>query len=327
MPNHLSTELSDKFVTNLDWNLLRTFVVIVEEGGITAAALRLLRRQPTISLALNRLESHIGKRLIDRGGGTFRLTPPGRELYKECIDIYGGISRLQGVSGEETHAFTGTIDISLASHVTTPLLDGLLEKFHLNHPGVSFRINVDSSSDVARKVHDKSASLGICLLNKRLPKLNYKVIYREYFGFFCGPPHPLFGREKLRIRDLRDQDAVSFGTDDLGDALRPVALFRQKHGLDQNIIGQSPHLEEVRRMVLCGIGIGPLPLHVVARDLRDGLLWRLPPYSNPPVVDIHLVTNPGKRHSRAEAAFITALNQSISGLPLCDRTYHGVGRA
>jgi DNA-binding transcriptional LysR family regulator len=323
MAKQIRSELSDKFVTNLDWNLLRTFVIIVEEGGISAAALRLLRRQPTISLALNRLESHIGKRLIDRGGGTFRLTPPGRELYKECIDIYGGISHLQGIGGEDTHAFTGTIDISLASHVVTPILDDLLARFHEQHPQVLFRITVDSSSDVARKVHDKSASLGICLLNKRLKKLEYRVIYREYFGFFCGPPHPLFGRGKLRVRDMRDYAAVSFGTDDLGDALRPVALYRQKHGLDQNIIGQSPHLEEVRRMVLCGIGIGPLPLHVVGRDLRDGLLWRLPPYNTPPAVDIHLVTNPGKRHSRAEAAFISELGKAISERPLRDRAYKG----
>jgi hypothetical protein len=70
---------SDKFVTNLDWNLLRTFVVIVEEGGITAAATRLLRRQPTLSAALGRLESQIGSRLIKRAscliGDVGQVTP------------------------------------------------------------------------------------------------------------------------------------------------------------------------------------------------------------------------------------------------------------
>jgi len=74
-------------------------------------------------------------------------------------------------------------------------------------------------------------------------------------------------------------------------------------------------------MILCGIGIGPLPLHVVQRDLRDGLLWQLPPYSAPPAVDIYLVTNPGKRHTRAETAFIADLSKSISDLTLRDRSY------
>jgi len=69
-----------KFVTNLDWNLLRTFVVISEEGSITAAANKLLLRQPTVSLALQRLEAQMRTRLIDRGRGAFRLTAVGREL-------------------------------------------------------------------------------------------------------------------------------------------------------------------------------------------------------------------------------------------------------
>jgi hypothetical protein len=70
----------DKFVTNLDWNLLRTFVVIVEEESITRAASRLLRRQPAISLALQRLETDLGMRLIERGGGARALFPLHRYL-------------------------------------------------------------------------------------------------------------------------------------------------------------------------------------------------------------------------------------------------------
>ena len=38
-----------RLARTLDWNLLRTFVVIVDEGGITAAARRLLLRQPSVT--------------------------------------------------------------------------------------------------------------------------------------------------------------------------------------------------------------------------------------------------------------------------------------
>ena len=73
-------------------------------------------------------------------------------------------------------------------------------------------------------------------------------------------------------------DAVSCGADDLNDALRPVALLRREYELDQRIISQSSHLEEVRRMILCGLSIGPLSVHVVEKDVKEGQLWRLPPY-------------------------------------------------
>ena len=74
-------------------------------------------------------------------------------------------------------------------------------------------------------------------------------------------------------------------------------------------------------MILCGLGIGPLPVHAVARDVKDGLLWRLPPYDDPPMVDIFLVTNPKKRFNRAEAKFIAALRTLIRTTPIAQRTY------
>ncbi len=321
MERQMRTVQAERFAADLDWNLLRTFVVIVEEGGITAAASQMLRRQPTVSLALQRLESQIGNRLIERGRGVFRLTAVGRELYRECVDIYDGISKLKEVTNKAVHELTGNINLALASHVTTPLLDELLASFHARHPQVTFRVEINSSDNVAREVLNKTASLGICLLNKRLQKLDYELLYREYFGYFCGPKHPLFGRENVKISELRNCAAVSFDTDDMADALRPVALFRKKHKLDFDFVGRSPHLEEVKRMILCGLGIGPLPLHVVERDVRDGFLWRLPPFKAPPAIDIHLITNPQMRFNRAETQFIAALTDSIAKMPLKDRSY------
>jgi len=73
-------------------------------------------------------------------------------------------------------------------------------------------------------------------VNRRLPDLNYKVIYREFFGLFCGPRPPLFGRKDLKMNDLSGLDAVSFDADDLNDALRPVALLRRQYDLDHRQI-------------------------------------------------------------------------------------------
>lgn len=123
--------------------------------------------------------------------------------------------------------------------------------------------------------------------------------------------------------DLRGMDAVSCGADDLNDALRPVALLRREYELDQRIIGQSSHLEEVRRMILCGLSIGPLSVHVVEKDVKEGQLWRLPPYKKPPAVDIYLATNPKKRLNRAEVLIIKSLKASIKEIPIKQRTYMG----
>lgn len=314
---------ANRFANDLDWNLLRTFMVIAEEGSITRAANQLLRGQPAVSLALKRLEESLGIRLVERGRGDFRLTAAGKNLYRECVDLYGGIARLRDVTNLASQEISGEVSIHLASHVITPLLDDLLSDIYANHSDVTYVIKNATSALVAQQVQEKNASFGLCLVNRRLPELDYQVIYREFFGLFCGPRHPLFRRKNLHIDDLRGLDAVSFGTDDLNDALRPVALLRRQYELDQRIIGQSSQLEEVRRMILCGLGIGPLPVHVVEKDVKEGLLWRLPPYEKPPAVDIYLVTNPKKRLNRAEDLIINSLKASIKEIPMEQRTYRG----
>ncbi|SLN66495.1 HTH-type transcriptional activator AllS [Roseovarius litorisediminis] len=317
----MSFDIDTKFAFQLDWNLLRTFLVIAEEGSITRAAHRLLRGQPSVSLALQRLETELGCRLVDRGHGTFRLTAAGRQLHSECTEIFSGVVRLPELTHDAEQEVSGEINIMLASHVVTPLLDDELSAMSANHPKVRFNLRIDTSARVIHSVRERLASFGICLVSRKFSDLDYDHMYREFFGFYCGPSHPLFGCEGLTLADLRNYPAVSFDTDDLNDALRPVALLRSKWGLDYDIVGRSSQLEEVRRMVQCGMGIGSLPIHVAAPDVDRGLLWRLPPYDDPPQVDIFMVLNPRKRLNRAEALFAGNLRNKIQELPLSARTY------
>lgn len=306
--------------SELDWNLLRVFVAIVEEGGITRAASRLGLRQPTVSNALKRLERQLGRRFVERGHGTFRVTEAGELLYREAVEIGGSFSRLATVLRDVGEEVTGHITVALASHVVCPFFDEILADFHRAHPQVTYSLNVETSAAVMQSVLQKSATCGICLVHRKHPRLSYVRMYREHFGFFCGPPHRLFGRTGLTLKELKKERFVSFETDRLSDALRPVALLREREGIEGKVVGTSSNLEEVRRLVVAGIGVGPLPVHVVQRDVRDGLLWRLPPYREPPVIDIFLITNPRTRLDRAEEHFIKLLRKRIASSPDRERT-------
>jgi len=305
----------------LDWNLLRTFMLIVQEKGITAAANRLKLKQPTVSNALKRLEQSLGTELIRRGPRSFEVTAQGQSLYQECVSIFGTVNRLSSALEEAAEEISGTVQLSLASHVICPLLDETLEAFHRLHPKASFSIDVSSSTDVIRSVHGKKSGIGICLVQERLAELEYRHMYTEHFGFFCGPRHRLFGAGNLKLEDLRGERCVSFRTDQLNDVLQPVALLRAKAEFDSNIAGMSSNLEEIRRMVIAGLGVGALPVHVVERDVKDGLLYRLPPYTGLPPIRIWLVRHPQASLNQAEREFLRMLIESIDATPLEQRTY------
>ena len=88
MYNPLTTRLP----WNLDWNLLRTYLVIVETGSVTSAANKLGRTQPSVSSALKRLEETLDCRLIDRHTRGFEPTPAGQLLFQECRKAFGIVS-------------------------------------------------------------------------------------------------------------------------------------------------------------------------------------------------------------------------------------------
>jgi DNA-binding transcriptional LysR family regulator len=312
---------AERLARELDWNLLRTFIVLAQSGSVTRAADRLRLKQPTVSSALKRLEERLGRKLINRKPGQFELTEAGQLLLKEAVEIQGSILRLGTLMRDVTDEIRGHVEIAMASHVVSPLYDDTLRAFHERHPAATLTINVSASKGALEAVTSRRASLAVCLVRERNPKLEYLRLFREFFGLFCGPPHPLFGKTNLTKADLSGQSSVSFVTDRLEDALRPVTLMRAEADLEDRVVGTSANLEEVRRMIIAGLGIGPLPVHVAKRDIRDGLLWQLPPYDALPEIDVHVVWNPKAKLNRAEQALLDMLLEKIRQTPIEERTY------
>lgn len=310
-----------RFPWNLDWNLLRTFMVVVEQQGVSKAADFLGLKQPTISSALKRLEDTVGHKLIERNPNRFRVTQAGNTLYSECSTIFGSVSQLPALLDAQEEELTGHVSIVLASHVVSPHFDDVLEAFATENPKVTYSIVVAESAEVVSRIRQNRASFGVCLLNKIPKNLEARILFREYFGLYCGPRHRLFGREKITRSDLRGEPSVSFQTEIEGGPLDSVARLREKARLAPGLRGVSSNLPEVRRMIIANIGIGALPVHVAERDVKRGQLRQLPPYDNLPAVDIYLLTNPRRKMSSPEARLLDMYERLIEAKDLKARTY------
>ena len=312
---------SGRLAWDLDWNLLRTFMVIAQQQSITKAAHTLKLKQPSVSNALRRLEEQLGCQLAERGPRVFKLTHHGEALFLECKELFGTVGRLPNIIQDTQDNLKGHIKIAMASHVMTPILDDALQSFHQRNPHTTFSISIKGSQEVVDDVMDKQATVGICLLREPLENLTSRLFYREYFGFYCGRGHPLFGQEKVSLKDLRDQQRVTFYTDRLGDVLHPIAVLRGQAQLSEEVTGVSNNLEEVRRMIMAGLGIGPLPVHVVEPDVINGRLWRLAATDAATAVDVYTLQNPRAVLNAAEHEFVKMLDQKIVKSALRERTY------
>ncbi|MGB5557230.1 MAG: substrate-binding domain-containing protein, partial [Paracoccaceae bacterium] len=220
-------------------------------------------------------------------------------------------------------SISGHITIAMTSHVVSPHFDRVLREFNAIHPDATYSISISESAEVLNRLRANRTTLGVCLMRESDPALDASVLFREFFAFYCGPAHRLFGKPNIKLSELQGESSVSFQTEADAGPLHSVNLLRERALLRPEIKGISANLPEVRRMIVAGIGIGALPIHVAQRDVDLGNLWRLPPYGNPPAVDVFFVTSRVRSFNPAEMALISAVRNMIATEPLGARTYQG----
>jgi DNA-binding transcriptional LysR family regulator len=128
---------------DLDISLLRTFVAIVDTGGLTSAGRQVGRTQPAITHQIRRLEDLIGRTLFEDNRRKLSLTHDGEVL----LEFARAMLRIN----DEARGRFSTPDI--AGHVTlgTPdlyapyILPEVLESFSRSHPNVEIQLQCTRS--------------------------------------------------------------------------------------------------------------------------------------------------------------------------------------
>jgi DNA-binding transcriptional LysR family regulator len=309
---------------HVNWNLLYAFVAVVEAKSISRAAQTLGRGQPAISAALKNLEQQVGYRLAERGPRSFRLTEAGKLLYAEAREICASIDRISAMLKDTGQVLTGNVRVTIASHMTSPIIDRSLSEFHRRYGRATFTISVMNSREMLEAMGARLIHFGIGPIFSKRQDLDYFHIFKEHCGFYCGVGHPFFGRSDLRVSDLEGQGAIAYRSSIDSDTLNSITEMQRAVKLAEPHVGVANNLEEVRRMIIAGLGIGAIPIQIAARDVRDGLLWRVPPYEDIMPIDVYLVTNEKVRPSKTEAAYVSVLKEVVLATPESERVYSGL---
>lgn len=305
-------------LNDLNWNLFRSFCAIAEEKSITRAAKRLNMSQPSVSLALQRLEEQLGCQLVFRDSRHFALTLRGERIYQECTEIFRCVDRIAVLTEDRNDEDYGELRLQIISNLCSPLVDEALRLYHQRNPSITWRIEVQNSQDTLRRITQEKTGIGICLLTKPIINLDCKLLFREEFVVFCGAEHRLFGQADVTARDLQQEPFVAFTCATEGMGLEPMVMLRDGVGLGNRISGSSHNLEEVRRMIVSGLGIGILPLMAVTDEVENGQLWPLRFTDQPLGADVFMVRHPATPLTVPEQKFVDLLDELLQLYPdLC----------
>ena len=243
--------------------------MIATEKSFSRAAEKLFRTQPAISLALQRLETELGEKLIDRSGKYLILTDAGRNVLEYARRFQSLQQEMENSLAELRDNSAGRLKIG-ANESTTLYLLQHIEKYREMYPKVKVQVQRSLSSKIPNELLDGNLELGVISYNPEDERLKSKVIYTDSLAFVVSPAHRLAGQKTISISEL---GAETFIAHNVLSPYRDVVLREfQTHKVPLHMEVEMPTIETIRKLVQNNIGVAFLPRMCVEQEIRQGLL-------------------------------------------------------
>lgn len=293
---------------------LRAFVVVVEEGGLSAAARRLHISQSALSQTVQSLERRLGVQLLVRDHAGSRTTDAGELLLHEARELIEHHDRVAFVMATATGAGSpgtaGLIRIGVPLEFPPDLLPTALGQLAEAHPDT--RVKVVHSSSSTQLTALRSAELDVGLVRDRPtdPRIDAVLAVREAMGVILATARAEEIAEPtgVHLHRLAGLHWMGFARSDAPAWHDEVTATLRGHGVavDDQPTDDRPVTAEVK---LAGIGTGKafgLASPGWARPLPEGQVW-FPLIGNPLVRRTWAIWSAAARQ-RDIAALIAALD-------------------
>jgi DNA-binding transcriptional LysR family regulator len=246
---------------------LKMLVTIADVGGILAAADRLHKTQPTVSVAIKKLEEELGLQILSRDSYRASLTPAGEALCQQARVILKQSNIFRGIASHLAQGNEPEVRIAIeASCQLGPVLE-ILADCEKKFPGTRFNLMGETLWGALERLHTGEADLAI------------SPWFEENLEFETSPltsatlvtvASPMFRnalkKSELTLEDLKD--SVQIVVRDSSCKPRQQSFGFLPEGRHWYV---TDHLTK-KEIILAGMGWGRLHEHLIKQELETGQL-------------------------------------------------------
>jgi DNA-binding transcriptional LysR family regulator len=248
---------------------LKVFLAVATEKSFSRAAEKMLRTQPAISLSVQRLETEIGEKLIDRSATPPMLTDAGRIVAEYARRFENLGNELQNSLTELRDNSAGRLVIG-ANETTSLYLLQHIEQYRHTYPKVKVQVRRSLSSKIPTQLVDGDLELGVISYDPQDDRLIQHVIYVDHLSFVVSPDHRFAGRKSVLMTELGSETFIAHNV--FSQYREAVLREFQRHKVTLNMDVEMPTVETIRLMVQRNEGVAFLPKMCVEKDLEKGSL-------------------------------------------------------
>lgn len=243
---------------------LRYAVALARERHFGRAASACNVAQPTLSIAIKKLEDELGVLLFERHRHDVRVTPAGEAVIAQAQRVLEETEKLRQLADPEVQQFGAPLRIGAIHTIGPYLFPALVIAARKLAPQLPLAIEENFTHGLAKKLADGEVDAILIALPFSEPGVVVTPLYEEAFEVLLPAGHPLTKQKRIDPKALEKEHVLMLGE---GHCVRDQVLsfcpHIQRAGSDKNsgtaTEVASSSLETIRHMVAAGMGISILP--------------------------------------------------------------------
>lgn len=262
---------------------LRYIVAVAHERHFGRAAEACFVSQPTLSIAIRKLEGELGVTLFERGQSELKVTPVGARVVEQAQRVLEECDAIKQIARQGKNQLTEPLRLGVIYTIGPYLLPYLIPILRTSASHMTLLIEENFTARLGELLKQGGLDVIVISLPYEGPGIVTQPLYDEPFTVLLPIKHPWRKSKFIAAEDLARTNLLLLGA---GHCFRDQvlqacpALHRSTAGnIQQTLEGSS--LETMRHMVASGAGVTVLPCTSVGLPQTENKLLAVRPFIDP----------------------------------------------
>jgi LysR family hydrogen peroxide-inducible transcriptional activator len=256
---------------------LRYIVAVAREKHFGRAAEACFVSQPTLSVAIKKLEDELDVKLFERGSSEVSVTPLGEEIVRQAQATLEQAAAIKEIAKRGKDPLAGPLRLGIIYTIGPYLLPELVKNAIERVPQMPLMLHENFTVKLLEQL--RTGELDCAIMAEPFPDTGLAIapLYDEPFVVAVPRAHPLARRDSISAQELKQETMLLLGTghcfrDHVLEVCPEFARFASDaEGIRKSFEGSS--LETIKHMVASGMGITVVPQLSVPADPQAHLAY------------------------------------------------------
>jgi DNA-binding transcriptional LysR family regulator len=262
---------------------MRMLVQIAESGSVLAAAESLHRTQPTVSVAMQKLEAEFNLQIFDRARYRATLTPAGEALYRQAKRVLQQAESFSITARQLAVGNEPQLRVAIEASCPMPLALNLLQVCEQQFPKTEFILRGETLWGALERLRESDVDLAITpWLKEDFSLDSYRLADSQLIAVAAPDFAERYAVGSLRLEHL--DTAVQVVVRDSSQKPPEPSFGKFEEGRHWYV---NDH-QTKKEILLAGMGWGRLHRHMIETELQTGRLVALLIDDYPGTLDIEI---------------------------------------